>query len=120
MLRWYPTLLSILAAGPCWLGVDAAMAAGVPRATPSTEIILAGGALAICSDFSPRACREAPEAERHPPMYRLDREGSLRAGDARLRTAGGAPNADAVAHWLQSAIDGAGEDPLARDRKSVV
>lgn len=114
MRCWYPTLLSLLAAGPWWLGSEIAVAGEIPRATTSTEVILAGGALAICSDFSPRACLEAPEAERQQPMYRLDEAGSLRAGDARLRTLPGAPDADAMTRWLRSVIDGSGTNPLER------
>jgi cyanophycinase len=44
----------------------------------TSTLILAGGALPICSDLAPRACREAPPniaISRTPPRYRTTAEG---------------------------------------------
>lgn len=114
MRRLWCTSLALLALSTCCLGSGAAMAAEGREAASPTEVILAGGALALCSDLSPQACGEAPEVVRSPPMYRFDPPGSLRAGDPRLWAAPGAPTADTVAQWLQSVVKAAGAGEMTR------
>lgn len=96
---------------PMLMAVPATAAEGMPPA----ETILAGGALAICSDLAPRACQVAPEGGREPPRYRLDADGIARAADPRLWSAPGAPAPAAIAAWLDALAAGAGADLLDAD-----
>lgn len=79
-------------------------AAAAGSAQPS-ETILAGGALAVCSNLEPRACRVVPDGGRQPARYRLDADGIARASDPRLWAAPGAPAPAAVAAWLAGLAD---------------
>jgi cyanophycinase len=88
----------------------APISAGPRHAGPAVETILAGGALAICSDLAPRSCREAPAAGREPSRYRLDAEGIARASDARLWAAAGTPTPEAIVRWLDVVAADAGDD----------
>lgn len=81
--------------------------AAAPARDHPAETILAGGALAICSDPAPRACRVAPEGGRAPSRYRLDADGIARAADPRLWSAPGAPTPAAIAEWLRALAEGA-------------
>ncbi|MCU0757119.1 MAG: hypothetical protein MUE46_18735 [Xanthomonadales bacterium] len=67
------------------------------------ELMLAGGALAICSDLSPRACREARVGGRQAARYRLDEAGMARAVDPALWHAGRGPGVAALALMLDAA-----------------
>lgn len=95
--RGLAAVLAFLAAG------SGAAQALPPAAAPPRELFLAGGALAVCSDLSPRACVTPPMPLRQPPRYRLDEEGIARALDPALWQAAGAPARDALAALLQAA-----------------
>lgn len=107
-------LLSIPSLGLVGLLLGSPAVAAAPDSGPAIEIVLAGGALAICSDLSPRACREAPVAGRGPPLYRLDPLGVARASDPRLWGASGGPTSEAVSRWLGSIVAADGGDRLTR------
>jgi cyanophycinase len=110
--------------GPPWLAAWlASITLGAAGAAPGpwpAETILAGGALAVCSDLSPRACRTPLDGGRQPARHRLDAEGIARASDPRLWSAPGSPEATEIAGWLEglaalddgSALDGEALDAL--------
>ena len=81
---------------------------------PTRSLMLAGGALAICSDLSPRSCATAPtDAKRGPARFRIDDTGIARAIDPALWSLPGAPSRDDVAAMLaqaQRALDATGRD----------
>jgi cyanophycinase len=101
MRRLLPFCCSILALGIAATAHGAPTRAGAEDARPSPETILAGGALAICSDLAPRACREAPVAGRQPSRYRLDADGIARVGDARVWNDSAAVTVEALVRWLK-------------------
>lgn len=71
---------------------------------PVRSLLLAGGALAICSDLSPRSCAAAPsDATRGPARFRIDGAGITRALDPALWTLPGAPSREALAAMLAQA-----------------
>ncbi len=88
------------------------IARGDPVPGGAAETILAGGALAVCSDLAQRACRASLPGERRVPMYRLDRIGVERAADPGLWAASGAPALTEVAAWLAGLVVGDRDDPL--------
>ena len=95
------SLLALALLPPAVLGV---------APTPARDLFLAGGALAICSDLSPRACTAPPAAEpgqarRAPAHYRLDAPGIARAMTPALWTHPGAPDAAMRSRWLQAAAE---------------
>ena len=82
-----------------------ALAAAAPATMPR-ELFLAGGALAVCSDLSTRACATPPEPAmdaRRPPRFQLDDAGIARAQDPALWTQPGAPDAARRARWWAAA-----------------
>jgi cyanophycinase-like exopeptidase len=83
----------------------AGLAAAVLAApAPPRELVLAGGALAVCSDLAPRSCANPPSgAARQPARFRIDAEGIARALDPALWSAAGAPSREAVEALLQRA-----------------
>ncbi len=85
-------------------GISSVAWASVPAAPPTRSLLLAGGALAICSDLSPRSCTTAPsDATRGPPTFRIDDAGTARALDPALWSLPGAPSRDDVAAMLARA-----------------
>lgn len=90
--------------------LSASMGVAGDRSPHPAETILAGGALAVCSDLAPRACHVALDGGRQPARYRLDADGVARAGDPRLWAAPGAPAPAAVAAWLAGLADSARGD----------
>ncbi len=76
--------------------------------TPSRELFLAGGALGICSDLAPRACRLVPDgAERTPARYVFDAEGRDRALDPLLWPSAEGPSRKVLSAMLTKADAGA-------------
>jgi cyanophycinase len=80
-----------------------AAAAAPPEQGPVRELFLAGGALAVCSDAAPRACRAPATTVRAAPAYRLHAAGIAAAGAAPLWTANGAPRPGAITAMLEAA-----------------
>lgn len=96
-------LLVLAVGGGAW--------ASAPGPAPTRSLLLAGGALAICSDLSPRSCATAPEdPARRPARYRIDEAGIARARDPALWSAPGAPTPDAIAALLAQAQQRLGGD----------
>lgn len=94
--------LVLRAAFLAFTGLGGVAMAAVPD--PTRSLVLAGGALAICSDLSVRACTTVPtDARRQPSGYRLDDAGIARALDARLWALPGAPPMDDIAAMLEAA-----------------
>lgn len=86
-------------------------------AGPDRELILAGGALAICADLAPRACRTPRSGGRAPSRYRLDASGIARALDPRLWPSGTGPGRPALALLLEAARESLAE--RASDAKGI-
>lgn len=74
---------------------------------PPRELWLAGGALGICADLAPSACREPLPPGRAPSRYRLDEAGMARAVDPALWSGGG-PGAAALALMLEAGREALG------------
>jgi cyanophycinase-like exopeptidase len=92
----------------CFGGV---LQASVSTAVPTRSLLLAGGALAVCSDLAPRGCATLPTgAARGPATYRVDKAGIARALDPALWTAPGAPSRDDVAAMLGAAVNATTSD----------
>jgi cyanophycinase-like exopeptidase len=99
--RWAALLLA--AALPLASGASA-----LPR-----ELILAGGALALCSDLGARGCTEAPAgAERQSARYRFDEAGLARALQPALWPQAGAPDSEVRRAWLTQAGAKAGDEAV--------
>lgn len=91
------------------------------EAAPARELFLAGGALAICADLAPSACRGALPAGRAPSRYRLDAPGMARAVDPALWSGSG-PGAAALALMLEAgreAVGPAGGSPEGVDAATL-
>lgn len=87
-----------------------ALAAGQPAPPESArELVLAGGALAICSDLSPRSCREPPVGGRQAARYRLDAVGIDRVLDPALWRASVRPGIAVLALMLEAARESLAE-----------
>lgn len=96
-------LLALTVGGGAW--------ASAPTSAPTRSLLLAGGALAICSDLAPRACSTAPtDPMRRPSHYRIDDAGIARAADPALWAAPGAPSRDEIVAMLAQARHGLGAD----------
>ena len=103
--------------GVLWILALAAgsAAAAPPEPGPVRELFLAGGALAVCSDAAPRACRTPAATVRAAPAYRLHAAGIAAAGTASLWTANGAPRPGAITSMLEAAQGTLGARARARD-----
>ncbi|WP_397608227.1 hypothetical protein [Silanimonas sp.] len=114
--------LFLRAALMAFTGIGSVAWATAPADGPTRSLMLAGGALAICSDLSPRACASAPsDATRGPARFRIDDAGIARALDPALWSVPGAPSRDDVAAMLaqarralESGDEGAGPADAAR------
>ncbi|WP_397573902.1 hypothetical protein [Silanimonas sp.] len=96
--------LFLRAALLAFTGIGSVAWASAPASAPTRSLMLAGGALAICSDLSPRACATVPtDATRGPARFRIDDAGIARALDPALWSLPGAPSRDDVAAMLAQA-----------------
>ena len=101
---------------PIALLAGAVIAAAAPLAAraepPPRELILAGGALAVCSDLAPQACATPPTgAARQPARFVVDDAGIGRALNPALWTAPGAPSRETLADLLGRARAALAEAP---------
>ena len=82
-------------------GIGSLASASTPPPGPVRSLLVAGGALAICSDLAPRSCTSAPgDASRGAARFRIDDAGIARALDPALWSSPGAPSRDDVAAML--------------------
>ena len=106
--------LFLRAAFLVFMGVGGVASASIPASPPTRSLLLAGGALAVCSDLSPRACATAPsDATRGPARFRVDDAGIARALDPALWSLPGAPSRDDVGAMLAQARRALGGDVTA-------
>ena len=106
-------LVAVIAVAAAGAGTAPA-AVSMASTAPTRSLLLAGGALAVCSDLSPRSCVSPPAgAARTAASYRVDGAGIARALDPALWRAPGAPPREDVAAMLDAArasTDAAGAD----------
>jgi cyanophycinase-like exopeptidase len=99
------------------LSLSVGVTAAVAAPAPGRSLLLAGGALAVCSDLGPGSCAAPPAgATRLPATYRLDEAGIDRALAPALWAAPGAPPREALARMLgdaRRALDAAARDATA-------
>ncbi|MGL6290912.1 MAG: hypothetical protein ACRC2H_09515, partial [Silanimonas sp.] len=99
-------LALLLGAALCGSAAAASPVPTSPSSLPPTRsLLLAGGALAGCSDLGPGSCAAAPPAgaTRLPSTYRLDDAGIARALAPALWATPGAPSREALARMLGDA-----------------
>ncbi len=109
--------IAILAMASLSAAAVEARASGQLPPAPTTDLVLAGGALNFCSGMALRHCSEGTELAvgRGPARYRLTAETIDAAADAQLWRAAGAQRASDIRALLNAAQRKTGEHALSED-----